>query len=339
MWPKLAIALGAGIAGALLCIVTIRGTPMALALANFAPLPLMIATIGWGFDVGLVALAASCALVAGAVEPLSGAIYGAMVALPAWAIAGFAGLKSAPGFSFATLGRKNNTAATPSELPKPAAPASLGAIALMAGVFGALVGVGMLITMIVVYGGYDKAVASLGEILRSMAEDDGNVTLPNDVTLDSAVKVVAQFAPVAVAASTTLMYLFNLYLAARSAQLSQRLPRPWVDVPTGLSLPVVLAAPTLLAFAASFLAPAPISQFGLIIAAAAAVLYLAQGLAVLHALSRRAPARPGLLVALYAACAIAPHWVLPIVALIGLIESFASLRARAAAQQSYRPRT
>jgi hypothetical protein len=171
-----------------------------------------------------------------------------------------------------------------------------------------------------------------------MAEDDASVTLPNDITLESAVKLVAQFAPVAVAASTTLMYLFNLYLAARSAQLSQRLARPWVDVPTGLTLPVALAAPALIALAASFLAPAPASQFGLVVVAASAVLYLAQGLAVLHALSRRAPARPGLLVALYAACAIAPHWVLPIVALIGLVESFVSLRARAA-QTPYRPRT
>jgi hypothetical protein len=62
-----------------------------------------------------------------------------------------------------------------------------------------------------------------------------------------------------------------------------------------------------------------------------------QGLAALHALSRRAAARPFMLAALYFACAVAAQWVLPALALLGIAESFADLRGRAARSIKTRP--
>ena len=86
-----------------------------------------------------------------------------------------------------------------------------------------------------------------------------------------------------------------------------------------------IALPFLDAMVPAFAGPVakPVRRLG--------VVYVLQGLAVLHALSRRVRARPALIAALYLACMVAPKWVLPAVAAIGLIESVAALRARAAA--------
>ena len=82
MWNRLAIALGAGVASAVLFMVTVQGTALAVALAYLAPLPVMIATLGWGIDVGAVAMGVACALVAGAVAPVFGLLIALTVALP-----------------------------------------------------------------------------------------------------------------------------------------------------------------------------------------------------------------------------------------------------------------
>jgi hypothetical protein len=127
-----------------------------------------------------------------------------------------------------------------------------------------------------------------------------------------------------------MMQLFNLYLAARSVQLSQRLRRPWRDIPSGFQLPRWLASPAFIALPLALIGPSPADQFGLLVAVTLGGLYALQGLATLHALSRRAAARPFMLAALYFALLIATEWVTPALAVVGLIESFAHLRARAA---------
>ena len=53
-----------------------RGAPLAVALAYLGPLPIMIATLGWGCDAGLVALFAACG-VAAAATPGYAIVYGA----------------------------------------------------------------------------------------------------------------------------------------------------------------------------------------------------------------------------------------------------------------------
>ena len=93
---------------------------------------------------------------------------------------------------------------------------------------------------------------------------------------------------------------------------------------------------TALALATWLVAPSPASQFAAVFVGGFGVVYVLQGLAVLHALSRRAQGRPVLIAALYLACSVAPLWVFPAIAIIGLVESFAALRTRAAARP-FRP--
>jgi hypothetical protein len=321
MLKRLGLALGAGLASALLFIVTLQGTALAMALAYLAPLPIMIAVLGWGIDSGLIAFAVACALVAGAVEPLTGAVFTASIALPAWGLASLARLDALP--------RLSRSAA-----PAPKIRIGVGALATVAAGIGALISVSALVAMILIYGGYQQGVDGYTKLLLPALREafDGAFGLPDGLSVEDVAHLAVRYSPLAIAASTTLMLLLNLYAAARSTHVSQRLGRPWPDVPNSFVLPQALGALAIAAAVVWVGAPEPASQFGAILVGALGVAYVIQGLATLHALSRRAPGRPFLIVALYVACLVAPKYVLAAVALIGLVESVASLRARAAAR-------
>jgi Predicted membrane protein (DUF2232) len=331
MLNRIGMGIGAGLASALLFVVTVQGTALALALAYLAPLPIMIATLGWGVDAGLVALCAACAVVAGAIEPFSGMLFGLTVALPAWGLAAFAALHGSP-WSLDSFRRPPVASAPLRPSAAPSAGPGVGTLVVVAAGVGIAIGAGALVAMIVVYGGYQKGVETVATFLRPAIEEAlGPSNLPDGFSLDDILRLVVKFSPPAIACSTTLMFAVNLYAAARSAQLSQRLTRSWPDVPTSLVLPPALGAILIVALGTWLAAPEPTSQFAALFVGGLGVVYVLQGLAVLHALSRRVRGRPALIAALYVACLVAPKWVLPAVATIGLIESVASLRARAAA--------
>ena len=331
MLNRIGMGIGAGLASALLFVVTVQGTALALALAYLAPLPIMIATLGWGVDAGLVALCAACAVVAGAIEPFSGMLFGLTVALPAWGLAAFATLHGSP-WRLDSFRRPPVPSAPLRPSAAPSAGPGVGTLVVVAAGIGIAIGAGALVAMIVVYGGYQKGVETVATFLRPAIEEAlGPSNLPDGFSLDDILRLVVKFSPPAIACSTTLMFAVNLYAAARSAQLSQRLTRSWPDVPTSLVLPPALGAILIVALGTWLAAPEPTSQFAALFVGGLGVVYVLQGLAVLHALSRRVRGRPALIAALYVACLVAPKWVLPAVATIGLIESVASLRARAAA--------
>lgn len=314
---RYATGVGSGAAAALIFLAAMRGAPLAVALAYLGPLPIMIATLGWGWDAGLAALFAACGFAAAA-SPSYAPVYGLLIAGPAWALAAFLG---APAF----YGRKPADPEAPRRYPGP------GAVAVLAAALFIVAGVVQLSLMWFGKGGYGGAVAALSaEIREALDTFDASGALPPDLSPDDLARAVVQFAPSTLATGATLMHLANLYLAARSVQLSHRLSRPWRDVPTGFVLPRWLAAPAAIALGLALLAPSPVGDYGLVGATALGALYAMQGLATLHALSRRAAARPFMLAALYFAFAVAAQWIAPALALLGLAESFADLRGRAA---------
>ncbi len=158
MVNRIGVPIGAGLASALLFVVTAKGTALAMALAYLAPLPIMIAALGWGALSGAVACGVACACVAVVVEPLSGLLFAVTIALPGWALASFAIL---PG---ARLPWRKG-AAPPSEWM------SVGAIVTLAAALGALVSLGALVALIVVYGGYDKGLQSFADALEPAIEE------------------------------------------------------------------------------------------------------------------------------------------------------------------------
>jgi len=319
MLNRFAVAIGAGLAAALLFCVTVKGTPVAMALAYLAPLPIMISALGWGLDANAISSIVAGAVVAGVIDPGSGLIFWLTVALPAALLSGLAATNSL------NPSDRGNPPAMPFR-------ASLGLLTILAAALGALVSAGALGVMIFVNGGFVKAVASFRAMLEPTLQEamGGGIGLPEDLGTEDVARLIIRYAPAAIAASTTLMLLLNLYAAGRIVQLSQRLNKVWADIPASYKLPAPLTLVAVAATAAWIFAPDPYNPFAAALSAPLILIFALQGLAVLHALSRRAPGRVALIIALYFAFFLAPRWVGSALAIIGLAESLLSLRTRQA---------
>jgi Predicted membrane protein (DUF2232) len=318
MIQRIAIAFGAGVVSVLLFAVTVKGTLLAIALAYLAPLPIVIASLGWGVDMGAIAAATACGGVAALIDPLSGALFGASVALPAWLLSA---LCCARAFR---LGRAKDNVAE----PRPWFP--VGLIVTAAAVVGVLIGLGALLSLVILYGGYQQGVEALvNQVTPDIQEALNEVfALPSGMTVEEFATLVVRMSPLMLAAATFLMLCANLYLGARVAEISQLLKRPWASLPESLVLPWALGAALVLCLGLALTIRDPERQAAWIGVGALAAAFALQGLALAHALTRGLQIRNPLLFALYLVCALAPRWAVPALTFAGLMESFLSLRAR-----------
>jgi len=113
-------------------------------------------------------------------------------------------------------------------------------------------------------------------------------------------------------------------------QLSQGLGRPWLDIPTGLRVSWPLGVALIVCAGGAYALPAPASQYFAIGVGGLGAAFVLQGLASAHALSRGLALRPVMLVLLYACCLLRAKYILPVLAVLGLVDAFARLRTRAA---------
>ncbi len=322
MIQRYAVAFGAGCAAAFLFAVSAEANALAMLLAYLAPLPIMIATMGWGVDAGAIAAAASVAGLTLIAEPMSGMLFAASVAFPAWLLAAFA---------VTPLARY-----LPQRLSRFSPFPSIGAIVTLAAIIGMVGAAAVLSTIIVIYHGYAEGAQAVTQALASMAAD----ALDDAADVDTAkafAGMLVRIGPAVIAGSTLLMLCVNLYAAARSVQLSHKLARPWLDLPTSLWLPAPLGLVAMVCAAAAWLLPAPASQYLSIVAGGLGAAFAFQGLAVAHALSRGLKLRSLMLIALYACCLLRTQYTLPVLALLGVIDAFTRLRIRAAVVPAPRP--
>ncbi|HEX9169103.1 MAG TPA: DUF2232 domain-containing protein [Roseiarcus sp.] len=315
MLHRFVVAIGAGCAAALLFAVSAQPSVLAMALAYLAPLPIMIATLGWGLDAGAIAGVISVAALALLSEPLSALLFAASVAGPAWALAAFTITPIARYFR-------------PRKPDAPIHP-SVGAVVALAALFGIVGSAAVLTTIIVMYGGYGEGARQVASAVAALAADafDG---APDKLKAREFADTLVRFGPPAIAGSTLMMLCVNLYAAARSTQLSHNLPRPWPDLPKSLALPWPLGVAFLACLAAAYALPDPTGQYFSIGAGGLGGALVLQGLAVAHALSRGLKMRPLMLVALYACCVLRAKYTLPVLAALGLLDGFLRLRSRAA---------
>lgn len=316
------IGLAAGVAAAVM-VLSAQRQPLtspafiSCSLFCFSPLPLMIATLGWGRLAGLVALFCATALMMG-LSPFYALGYLFSIVAPAWMLAVFT---ITPAFYLRR----------PKDLP-PAYP-NPGAISVFAALLFIIQGIVVQYFIDVNFVGVDGiqflTSSTMHKILSS--GDAPFVFILGPEQLRKILKLV----PTVFAVLGLLIYLVNLYLAARSVQISQRLSRPWCDISTGFQLPRTLSILTVIALVLAFHSPSPIADYSRIITCTFATLYVFLGLATLHALTRNMPARPFLLVALYLSCILAPQFVLPILSLLGIIENFVRLRELSIQTQSF----
>ena len=301
------IAVGAGVASALLFIVSATASLAAIALAYLTPLPIMIAALGFGHVSGGLATVVGAGTVALALGPIPGLTFIAVLGLPAWWLAYVSLLArpvppgaSMPGGSveWYPVGKVVMWIAALSALP-----------VLMIG--GALM---------LRYGGYNHALSAMSSRLEAVFPGS---RLPGGISFKDLVRA----APLAMAASTFLMLAFNLWLSGRIVRVSQKLVRPWPNLADGIRLPRRLVAAFIFLLGCLFL-PGPFGLAAGVIAAALAMAFVFEGLAAAHVVTRGLLARRLILCAIYATIVFLMPWPLLALALLGCLDCLFSLRGR-----------
>lgn len=278
------IALAAGIASALMFASIVSGALISLLLFYLAPLPLMVAALGWGS----LAAATGGLIAALGIGALFGFAYmmafAVTVALPAWWLGHLSLLAR-------TVPHESQSASSES------APAldwyPVGRILVWIAVFASLTTMGAMLTL-----GTDAA--SINGSLRRALSRIVSLTGPgaDNENTTRAIDALVAIAPGAATLIAMLTLTLSLWLAAKITFTSQRLKRPWPDLRTTKLPPMtlaVLAAAIVLCFAGGLIAI--VSQ---IVCAALLTAYGFIGFAVLHVVSQTFPGRTFMLGVLYA---------------------------------------
>jgi hypothetical protein len=324
---SLGVAIGAGLASALLFVVSAKGTLPALLLAYFSPLPLMIATLGFGQWTALVGAILGSALVAVTLSATAGPFYAIGLALPAWLVC-IVALRGAPPPEI-------RPSAQTSPADSNAAPQRALAIATV--IFSLSVSTGAVLVG-ALNGGVEPALSLLADRLTPLLSDlkSASTNFPEDLDPAWLARFIVRLMVPAMAGSGLALMMANLWLAARTVQISGRLPARWPDVPYNLRLPVPFAAALVPAIGLIFLR-GEIGFVALIVAAALATALSLQGLAVMHDLTRGMSARTPILVAAYLLMSFIPFWPLAIFAIVGLADAALGLRERKRLRRSAPP--
>lgn len=303
------VGIGGGLVSALLIAVVVKATPLAVFLYLLAPIPILIAAIGWDQRAGLVATATGSAAIALAFSPFSGLGFAVTTALPAWWLAYLALLgRTLPDgtVEWYPLGRVLAWTALTATLTLLAA-----AILSTGGDYGAFRDNAR---------GIARAILRVGADAVPPAGDGSNL---REKVADASATLVPAFA----AQGFTIVLSFYLWAAAKVVQVSGRLVRPWPFVP-GLAMPrltlAALAGSVLLGFVGNF-----VGVFGVALAGALVAAFALQGLAVVHDRSRGKSGRMGLLIGTYLLVVVSQGAALVALTLFGLADTAFGLRRRA----------
>ncbi|NEV77492.1 hypothetical protein DYI24_10610 [Rhodopseudomonas sp. BR0C11] len=312
MMINILIALAAGCASALMFVSIVSGALISLLLFYLAPLPLMVAALGWGVLAaaigGLVAAIGLAALVS-----FSYAIaFVVTIAVPACWLGHLALL------------------ARPAEAAQGETPAlewyPVGRLVVWMAGFAATTTMAALFTL-----GTDGAAINDG-LRNGLQRALGPRSTPgSDAALVDALVAIA---PPAAATVAMVTLTLNLWLAGKITSASNRLGRPWPDLRT-VTLPPMTLAVLSLALALSFVGGLT-SMFGKTASAALFVAYGLTGAATLHTLTMASRSRLFLLSSTYALMLI---FLWPAVGLIalGLGDAFLNLRQRYFERRSMPP--
>jgi hypothetical protein len=306
------IAIAAGSASALMFASIISGALISLLLFYLAPLPLMVAALGWG-PISATIGGISAATGLGAIFGLRYCIaFAVTIALPAWWLG-----------HLALLGRPVTHGASSGNGASPVAPAlewyPVGRILLWITGFAALTTMAALLTL-----GADAATitgAMRGGLLRIIGARDAASTGETEQWIDALVTI----APVAAAIVAMMTLTLNLWLAARITATSGRLHRPWPDL-KGAALPPMTLAALCVAVAFCFTGGL-LAILAQIVTSALMMAYAFIGFAVLHTLTLALKSRALWLGGTYAIVVVFGWPVLAIVVL-GLADAVFGLRQR-----------
>jgi hypothetical protein len=312
------IGIGAGVAAALLFASVTSGIWLSIPLFYLAPLPIMIAGLGWSHWAALIAS------LTGAIT--LGAIFGVVflfaflagAGVPAWWL-GYLAMLARPA---AADGAGGQQAAAALEWYPP------GRLVIWAALLAALV----VIVAIPNFGTDAESFraglrGALNTVLRAEIAAPANAPAGMPARADRLIEFLVSAIPLAAAVLATITNLFNLWLAARIVRFSGRLARPWPRL-SDLRFPPLLTAALALAVAFSFVD----GLLGIVAGITSAALLLAYGVlgfAVLHAITQGLQIRLILLGLAYAAVFLV-GWPMLALCLLGLIDTAFDLRGRVA---------
>jgi hypothetical protein len=299
------IAMAAGCASALMFASVISGALISVLLLYLAPLPLMVAALGWGplcATIGGITAATVLGLVFGLPFCIAFAV---AVALPAWWLGHLALL----GRPVAAEGSAANDDTALEWYP-------VGRILFWIVIFATIAITALLLTM-----GTDGP--TIKNTMRSawahLLESAGLAL--NDRGLDALVILAPAAATVVVMMALTL----NLWLAAKITATSGRLHRPWPDLKSTALPPMTLAALCVaIAFCFSGGLLAIVAQIATV---ALMIGYVLTGFAALHTLTLALKNR-----ALWLGCVylivVAFIWAVFAIAVLGIADAVLGLRQR-----------
>ena len=313
------IGISAGAATALLFASVASGSPLSVMLFYLAPLPILIAALGWSHWAALVAAIAAAAGLAAVFNIYFFIAFLIGIGLPAWWL-GYLTLLARP-----VEGAPDGMEWYP-----------VGHLVVWAAILGALVVVaGML------HFGTDEDSfrAALRRFLERMLDATRRTTsdapaAPASVDSNRIIDFLIAVLPPTAAVFTTATNMFNLWLASRIVRISGRLNRPPSDL-SAMRFPYYAPALIGLAVVASFL-PGLFGSFGVVLTGSMLLAYAVLGLAVMHAITRGMTSRPFALGGLYAAV-IVFGWPMLLLSMLGLADTAFDLRGRAARRNSSTP--
>lgn len=302
------IGLGAGAASALLFASIASGSLLSIFLFYVAPLPILIAALGWShWAAAIAALSAAMSLAA---------VFGSMffvafmigTGIPAWWL-GYLAMLARP------------TANGALEWYPP------GRLVLWCTGFAVLIiSIGILTFGADLESFHTEMRRGLERIIQFRAGDPVAARTNQTQLIDFLVAVI----PAAAGVLATITNVINLWLAARIVKFSGRLQRPWPELPA-LTFPRATAAILAIAVALTF-AGGMAGLLATVTSAALVVAYGILGFAVLHALTRGTRGRGLVLGASYAAV-ILFFWPVLALCMLGLADAAIDLRGRAASKR------
>ena len=309
------IAVAAGVASALMFASISSGALISIILFYLAPLPLMVAGLGWGPLTALIGAIAASLGVASIFGFAYVAAFAITVGLPAWWLS-----------RMALLGR-------PAETPSPASgdiewyPA--GRLLLWIAVFAILTTLAALFAL-----GTDSA--TINAMLKRGLMRVMGLTNEATITEDThrVVDLLVDIAPAAGASIAMLTLTLNLWLSGKIAAMSGRLQRSWPNL-HDIELPPMTLAVLSLAIAIGFMG----GLFGMIaqiVTAALMTAYSLIGLATVHVLTSRSRSRILWRTMVYASIMVF-GWPILLMIGLGLTDAIIGLRRRYHARHTQPP--
>jgi len=305
MTGNILVAIAAGFASALMFASIVSGALVSLLLLYLAPLPLMVAALGWGPFSAAIGGATAAAILGLAFGLHYCVAFILAIALPAWWLG-----------HLTLLGRPHAGGNAPADVSPALEWYPLGRILLWIVIFAAITTFATLLAL-----GSDAP--TIHQTMRAVLI---RILEPAEIaSTDRRIDAVTAIAPGAGAIAITMTLTLNLWLAAKIAATSGQFCRPWPDLKTTTLPPLTLAA--LCAAIAFSFSGGLLAIFAQIACAALIIAYALTGFAVLHTVTIAWKNRAVWLICSYALMLVF-SWPLLLMAALGVADAIFGLRRR-----------